>query len=252
MLDTGGKSIVVTGASQGIGREIALLLARRGQALVLCARSPGPLADVAALCGSLGAPVRQVAGDAHLEAACRAMMREAAELGGVYGVIHAAGVLHPGPRLWEIGHHQAAEVWQASALGAMSIIRAAVPHLLSQGGGMVVLFGSGLAEGNIPGLGVYGAAKAAEEHLGRQLMAEAPSLRTVIFRPDMVDTRMQQQARNATGGAGAELRQRFTELRDKGMLLSPDQAARALMAVLDDLESHAGTTVNAGQVLAAD
>ncbi len=250
MLDTGGTPIIVTGASRGIGREVSLLLAQRGLPVVLCARAPGPLADAAAQCSALGAPVREVAGDVAMETTCRALIREAADLGGLYGVIHAAGVLHPGPRIWELQRHPAGEVWQASVLGALCMIRSVVPHLLRQGKGLVVLFGSGLAEMHLPGLGVYGAAKACEEYLGRQLMAEAPQVHTVVFRPGLVDTRMQSQARHATGGAGPELRRRFAGFRDAGRLLSPQKAAAALLAVLDDLENHAGNTVSASQVLA--
>lgn len=204
MLDTLGKPLIVTGASHGIGRAVALLLAGRGLPLVLCARSAGALAEAVAQCRSLGSRVQGVAGNVAQDTTCRALLREAADLGGVFGAIHAAGVLHPGMRLWEMSELQVHQVWDANVYGAMCLIRAVTPQLLAQGRGVMVLFGSGAAEQNLPGLGIYSASKAAEEHLGRQLMIEAPQLDTIIFRPGLVETRMQEQARRATGGAARQ------------------------------------------------
>ena len=56
------------------------------------------------------------------------------------------------------------------------------------------------------GIAAYGAAKAAEEHLARHIAAEAPEITTFIFRPGIVDTRPQVQARESTGGASGEIR----------------------------------------------
>ncbi len=70
--------VVLTGASSGIGRELALLLARAGARLVLAARDQGRLAAVAAECREAGAPAADaVVTDVADEAQCRALIERA-------------------------------------------------------------------------------------------------------------------------------------------------------------------------------
>jgi NAD(P)-dependent dehydrogenase (short-subunit alcohol dehydrogenase family) len=244
-----GQSLIITGASRGIGRALAQAVAAEGLHLALNARTAGTLEETAELCRAQGVQARAVAGSAADHALCRRLVDQARELGELAGFVHAAGVLHPGPWLWEITPEQAAEVMEASFFGALALMRAAVPPLRQAGRGVAVLFGSGAAEMHIPGLGVYSAAKAGAEFLAAQLAAEAPELTAFAFRPGMADTRMQADARQAGGGAGEELRRRFSQYRDQGALRSPAEAARALVAALTGSRPLAGQVVSASRVL---
>lgn len=107
-----------------------------------------------------------------------------------------------------------------------------MPELLQCGDGLAVFFGSGAAVSHLPGIGAYGAAKAAEEHLARQLAAEAPRIISFVFRPDVTETRMQQQAREAAGNAAATLHRVFRGYQQRGELSTPEDQARALVALL--------------------
>lgn len=156
-----GKTLIITGASRGIGRALALELARHGVNLVLNARHQPPLAEVAAECEGLGVKVGQVAGDAAAAATADAMVAAALDLGEFYGFIHAAGVLHPGPFLWELPPERFQEILESHVLVAYQLVRAAVPPLLRRGEGLAVFFGSYAAEGNLPGIGAYNIAKRA-------------------------------------------------------------------------------------------
>jgi len=169
-----GKTLILTGASRGIGRALALELARQGVNLVLNARQQKPLAKVASECTGQGVKVREIAGNAAQARVAEAMVAQALEVGGFLGFIHAAGVLHPGPFLWELSPKQFQEIMDSHVVAAFQLTRAAVPHLLRQGDGLAVFFGSYAAEGHHPGIGAYNIAKAAEEHLARQLAQEAP------------------------------------------------------------------------------
>ena len=164
-----GKTLIITGASRGIGRALALELAGQGVNLVINARHRPFLAETAAKCEGLGANVAQVAGNAASSRVADAMVAAALEMGSFYGFIHAAGVLHPGPFLWELSPDHFTEVLESHVVAAYQLVRAAVPHLLKQGEGLAVFFGSHAAVSNLPGIGVYNVAKAAEEHLARQL-----------------------------------------------------------------------------------
>ena len=83
---------LITGASSGIGRELALRLAARGAKLVLSGRSESKLAEVAAACTGTTA-VETVASDITSPGAAEALVAKAGEsMGGIDCVIHCAGI----------------------------------------------------------------------------------------------------------------------------------------------------------------
>ena len=227
-----GKTLIITGASLGIGRALVLELAGRGVNLVLNARHAPALKDAAAAGAALGVEVRPVSGNAATSETATALVHQAQALGSFYGFIHAAGVLHPGPLLWELSERKFQEIMDSHVTAAYQLIRAAVPALLQQGEGLAVFFGSGAAATVIPGIGAYCVAKAAEEHLAQELAAEAPAITSFVFRPPATETRMQQQARKSTGGGAENLHRRFGGYKDRGELSSPEAEAQALVRIL--------------------
>jgi len=227
-----GKTLIITGASRGIGRALALGLAEKGANLVLSARGEERLAATAAEVAAKGVSVAHHAGDVASSQTAARLVELARELGGFYGFIHNAGVLHAGPLVWEMPEQLWREVVDTSLTGGYLLTRHALPHLLDAGDGVAVFVGSGAAEYNLPGIGAYAVAKAAEEHLARQVAAEAPLIASFAFRPGVVDTDMQEQARQASGGAAEQLHQIFGGYKEKGVLISPERAADYLIQVL--------------------
>jgi NAD(P)-dependent dehydrogenase (short-subunit alcohol dehydrogenase family) len=227
-----GKTLIITGASRGIGRALALELAEAGVNLVLNARDAVLLNEVTGECRHLGTRAIALSGSAADSKTASKLVNAALDLGHFYGFIQVAGVLHPGPFLWELSEAYFREVLAANVTASYQMIRFAVPELMKGDSGLAVFFGSGAAEKSIPGIAAYCAAKAAEEHLARQLAAEAPQITTFIYRPGVVETRMQQQARISKGGASPELRQTFRGFKERGELLSPEEAAKALVTIL--------------------
>lgn len=234
------KTLILTGASRGIGRALALELARAGYHLVLNARSEGPLKAVLEEVRALGAQAEMVAGSAGKREVAEALVERAKALGGFYGYIHNAGVLHPGPFLFELAEGLFLEVLEANLIAGYQLARFAYPHLLAQGEGLAVYVGSGAAESNLPGIGAYAVAKAAEEHLARQLAAEAPEVACFIYRPGVVETEMQRAAREAQGGAAPVLQRVFRGYKEEGRLLTPEEAAKALVRLLPRARSFHG------------
>ncbi|WP_117238449.1 SDR family NAD(P)-dependent oxidoreductase [Thermus sediminis] len=226
------KALILTGASRGIGRALALELARAGYDLVLNARREAPLLSVLEEVRSLGVRAEAVAGSAGKGEVAEALVERALSLGNFLGYIHNAGVLHPGPLLYELAESLFLEVLEANLLAGYQLARFAYPHLLQKGEGLAVYLGSGAAESNLPGIGAYGVAKAAEEHLARQLAAEAPEVTCFVYRPGVVETDMQRAAREAQGGGAPVLHRVFRGYREEGRLLTPEEAARALVRLL--------------------
>ncbi len=89
----GGKVVVVTGASQGIGKALSLELARQRPRLVLAARDEPALEAVAAECRARGAEAVVVRTDVAEEASCRALVEAAVRrFGGIDVLVNNAGI----------------------------------------------------------------------------------------------------------------------------------------------------------------
>lgn len=167
-----GKRALVTGASRGIGREIALTLAEEGCALAVCARGAKGLEKVAAELRERGAQVVAQPVDVTDTAALTGFVDAAArELGGLDVVVSNVSA----------GASKAADQWQKSLDGDLvplvRLIEAAVPHLESAGGGAIVSIGTTNAFDTVrpASPNAYSALKAAVlHHAAAQAHALAP------------------------------------------------------------------------------
>lgn len=162
---------VLTGASRGIGRALALALARRGASLGLLARSEAELTSLAC---ELPGPGRHVVlaadvGDAGTVLA--ATERFVAAAGGLDLVIANAGIAHYGP-FAELPPERAEAMTRVNWLGTLHTVQAALPHLLDRAHGHVVIVSSGAGLRSFPSAAVYGATKAAQRGFGEALRHE--------------------------------------------------------------------------------
>jgi len=231
-LDLRGKTLIVTGASRGIGRALALELAQNGVNLVLNARSEALLEEVATAARGKSVHALTVVGDAALASNAREMVKAAVGIGEFVGFIHNAGTAHPGPFLYELPEAMFENVWRSNVLAGYQIARFSYPKLRRRKSSLAIFFGSGAAEMNVEGIGAYCLSKAAEEHLARQLAAEAPGITCFVYRPGAVETEMQKGAREAKGSGAKVLHHVFGELKEHGTLLTPETTARALVQII--------------------
>jgi len=159
-----GRSVVVTGASSGIGRALALTLVARGARVVAAARSTDKLAALAAEAGAALVPVGVDVGDA------AAVDRLVAAAGRVDAVVNNAGggqvepFLASDPARWRA-------TLDTNLIGALLVARAFLPGMLAAGRGVVVNVGSASAAG-WPYLALYAASKAALHAASRSLDQE--------------------------------------------------------------------------------
>jgi NAD(P)-dependent dehydrogenase (short-subunit alcohol dehydrogenase family) len=181
------RRVLITGAASGIGRRTALLFTAEGAALTLLDRSVEGLAEVARETRGLavGADVTDEASVAH------AVEQGAAAMGGIDGVVNAAGIVIRGPVL-EVGVADWRRVIDVNLTGIYIVVRCCLPWLAKATGATIVNIASG--QGllpNTPEMTAYAASKGGVVNLTRALAAElAPAIRVNSVCPGMVDTPM--------------------------------------------------------------
>jgi 2-deoxy-D-gluconate 3-dehydrogenase len=150
---------VITGASRGLGRAIAVALAEAGAAVALAARSQPDLEATARLVEAAGGRTLVVPTDVTRYAAVEALMRTAVEsFGHLDIVVNNSGIARPKP-LVETTPEDWQEVVDVNLTGVFHGCRAAAPYLIEQGRGKVINLASVLGAVGLPGYSVYGATK---------------------------------------------------------------------------------------------
>lgn len=186
---------IVTGASRGLGRVIAGVLAKRGYWLVIGGRDGDALGLTAHQLSADGAVVVPIAGDI-TEPAVRAKLVDAARgLGGLDVVVNNASELGPIGPLHTFDIPKLGRLFPVNVGAPLALIQIALP-LLAERRGLIVNITSDAAAAAYPGWGPYGATKAALELLTRTMASELRELEVsaVLVDPGDLRTRMHQEA----------------------------------------------------------
>jgi NAD(P)-dependent dehydrogenase (short-subunit alcohol dehydrogenase family) len=145
-----GKTAIVTGSSRGIGRAIAMRLARDGARVVLCARTADTLTQVVQeiKAGTSSAEAVSLAADLRQPEACERVVDLAVKtFGGLDLVVNNAGATRRGPFV-SLTDEDWSDSFALKFFGAVRVTRAAWPHLKQSGGSVVFISGAG---GRTPG-----------------------------------------------------------------------------------------------------
>ncbi|MGH7275509.1 MAG: SDR family NAD(P)-dependent oxidoreductase [Candidatus Rokuibacteriota bacterium] len=167
-----GNVAVVTGASRGLGRALALALAEAGADVALAARSKKDLEDTARQVQARGRRALVVPTDVASYAEVEALMqRTVRELGRLDIVVNNAGVARVAP-LAEMTPEDWRLTVDVNLTGVFNSCRAAAPHLIAQKSGKVINIASVLGQVGLPGYSIYAATKGGVIALTRALGVE--------------------------------------------------------------------------------
>jgi len=229
-----GKTIIVTGASSGIGAAAAHLFAQEGAHVVLSARRAGQLDAVVESIGRQGGSAVRLAGDITDSSHAQALV-DLAELkfGGLDGAFNNAGVvgeLSPVAGMSE-------EAWRAvldtNLTGAFFAARAQIPALQRRGGGALVFTASfvGYSNGGMQGMGAYAAAKAGLIGFTKSLAADhaAEAIRVTALLPGGTKTPM--------AGDDPDVQAAIAGLHPMKRMANPEEIAQVALFLLSERAS---------------
>lgn len=198
-----GQVACVTGASRGLGREVAIELAKRGADVAVIARTGARLNETAELVTASGRRAMPITADVRDERAiATAISAVTAELGDIDVLVNNAGSLSCIGPLWQADP----SVWwhdvEVSLLGTFHLCRAVLPSMVDRGSGRVVNLAGGGAFSPLPNLSGYACGKAAILRLTDTLAQEVGGSGPCVFSvsPGPLATEMGAYLRESDGG----------------------------------------------------
>lgn len=236
------KVAIITGASSGIGRATAMLLAAEGASVILNARGSKTLEDVADAIRREGGTALAVAGDASLDETHSELVAAATSRFGRLDVaINNAGTVGPIRPLAEIAPQEWQDTLTTNLTSAFLGARHQIPAMLESGAGALVFVSSfvGTSVG-LPGMAAYAAAKAGIMGLVKGITADYGSrnIRANALLPGGTDTAMARDQAQKDWAAGLHALKRIAR---------PEEIAQAALFLASPLSSFV-----AGSALYAD
>lgn len=203
-----GKKAIITGASRGIGKEIALEFARQGADVAIFARSEDLLEKVAEQIAETGRKVVVKVGDVTVEDDITRKIKGAiSDLGGLDIVVNNAGGNSFSSPLADMRFSGWQKTQRLNVDSTVHVLQAAAPTLLEQKSGSVINMSSVAGLRGAPLMSHYGAAKAAVISLTRSLAVEWAwaGVRVNTLLPGWIETDLTQFLRDAPDGGKALL-----------------------------------------------
>ncbi|KAL0533361.1 hypothetical protein IC582_030180 [Cucumis melo] len=190
------RTVLITGVSKGLGRALALELAKRGHSVVGCSRSQDKLnslnsdftsLDLSSSANHLLLPV-DVSSDSNVQEFARVVV----ERKGVPDIIvNNAGTINKNSKIWEVPPEEFDAVYETNVKGTVNILRHFIPLMIPSKKGIIVNMSSGWGRSGAALVAPYCASKWAIEGLTRSVAKELPEgMAIVALSPGVVNTDM--------------------------------------------------------------
>lgn len=192
MSELEGKRAVVSGASQGIGRGIAIELARAGAEVVInhCDH-PEDAEEVVAMCQQVGGKTHTIRADLAVQSQAEELVERSHELMGGIDIVVSNAAYSDRHLMLESDLDEFRKTIDVSMWGAFYLVRSAAQKMVDAGaGGNIVVISSPHAHLAIPGAMAYNMAKAANDQMARTAACELAKhrIRVNIIHPGWTDT----------------------------------------------------------------
>lgn len=242
-MDLTGRSAIITGANQGLGRAIATQFVQAGASVLLVARGEELLRraeqELTPLATRLGQRVHSMTGDVSRPESCAAVVARAREaLPSLTALVNNAGIYGPIGPTEEVDWDGWVEAIQVNLLGTLLMCRAVIPHFKAQKYGKIVNLSGGGATSPLPRFSAYAASKAAVVRLTETLAVELRDWHIDVnaIAPGALNTRLLDEVLAAgPDRTGKDFYERSLKQRDNGG--APLEKGARLAAFLASAES---------------
>lgn len=244
-----GNVSFITGGGRGLGRSIALAMAREGARVVIMSRTAKDLREVVSLIKGSGGEGHFCEGDvSNPEDVSRGIDKAVRDFGGLDILVNNAAVIGPARFLEDADEGAWQKTINTNLFGTYLGCRAAGLVMRERGSGKIINISSGLGQMAYPRFCAYSVSKAGEIQLTRSLAEEwrPKNIQVNAIDPGLMDTDFQKVVRGLGPGVlGKELYERFAEYKEKGLLKDPGKVAPLAVYLAstssDHLSGHFGT-----------
>jgi len=236
------KVAFITGGGRGLGRSIAVAMAREGAVVVIMSRTAKDLREVVSLIRGSGGEGHSWEGDvANPEDVFRGIDHAVRDFGGLDILVNNAGVIGPARFLEDADETAWQKTINTNLYGTYLCCRSAGLVMKARGSGKIINISSGLGERAFPRFCAYAVSKAGEIQMTRSLAEEWRSVNIQVnaIDPGLLNTGLQEGVRNLGPEVlGKELHERFTEYKEKGLLKDPERVAPLAVYLASPLSNH--------------
>ncbi len=241
-------TVLISGASRGLGAETACAVATLGADLVLTARNLEGLEKTATRVKKIDSSlsVELHAGDLVDSDFCQRLGQAMVARGGVDAVVLNAAQVEPIGGLIHTDDAEWSKAIELNLIAPARLARRLLPALIQKKGRLVTV-GTGAAVSPIPSWSAYCSSKAGLLMLTRVIAAECPEVTALSFSPGVLDTVMQQTIREKHEMMPSQLSEYFQGLHSSGSLVAPQIPGQALAwLALNAPHDWTGQELNAG------
>ena len=237
-----GKVAIVTGGAKGIGRACTLALGREGASVVFADIDRDANRELLAMVGEEGLEVEAAAADVSDSGEAAGVVGYAAQsYGGVDILVNNVGIQPPSSYVNAVDTPEVLwdRIIDVNLKSFFLMSKFAIPQMRLRGGGVIVNMASVQGLQSMKKVPAYAASKGGILSLTRNLALDfaADNIRVLAICPGGVDTPLQQEAFEASGGDVAELRAKLGRAHPLGRTAGPEEIANVLVFLVSDRAS---------------